>query len=352
MSNFGENIVEIKKEFTDYLIEIMTPMMYEGFKNMYRTAIKEEKKFVIRQRENPEVLNPGVLKIFQKILLDVPNLNNHTIEEETARIKESGKCSDHFDELVKAVIKSHIVLLAYNSSDKKCCLVNEKLHDNINVKTFVHKCYIEAANRFYQNPYLFWDGFDSLNRKKNESDAQYIIAKSIKVAITKMLPMRLILQEYLNKEYIDATNNNKFKSLVMRSDSHGYTESQNSVTNRVLESSDEDEDEENNIAQNIIETKEKSEKLDISGDQMQDLVQPQIIPEAQEVPKSEGHKLVQINIPNTRGIGSKLLNDLKRQPDPVPGQAPPAATVVPTQIPDTNPDVKIDIVNKMIPENK
>ena len=107
-------------------------------------------------KNNSSFTNPGIVKIFQMYLKDIESLNINEIEKETIRIKNNSKCSDWFDDLVKAVVKSNIVLLTYNVSDKTCKLVEDKYHERINIADFVHKCYIECARVFYNNPEFIW----------------------------------------------------------------------------------------------------------------------------------------------------------------------------------------------------
>jgi hypothetical protein len=212
MHFYEKNIVEIKNEYTKFLINIIRPFIYEGILAMYLQAIKLEKSYIEKEKVNPQVKNPGTLKLFQSILRDVPDLNNNFIDEETKRIKERGKCSDFFDDLVRAVIKSYIVLMTYNASGKKCKVVNERLHENINIRLFIHKCYIECAKIFFNYPELFWHKYSSsMEAKKNQRDAYNLIAEGITEAIRKMLPVRLILEEYLSKDYIEDSekSNNK-----------------------------------------------------------------------------------------------------------------------------------------------
>ena len=116
---YEKNIVEIKNEYTDFLITILTPLLYEGIKSIYEKATKLEENFKQRELEDPSVKNPGVFKIFQICLRDIPNLNTASIENETNRIKEKCKCSEYFDALLKGTIKSHIVLLTFNAKNKK-----------------------------------------------------------------------------------------------------------------------------------------------------------------------------------------------------------------------------------------
>ena len=213
MHYYEKNIVEIKNEYTSYLTNRITPLIYEGIKRLYNEAINTEKRFVESSKIDPRIKNPGVFKIFQIFLKDIQNLNNSSIEAETNRIINGSKCSDVFENLVKAVIKSHIVLLTYNASEKKCKVVNEKLHETIDVKTFIHKCYIECSRVFYNNPELFWHGFTTLDIKRNQREAYDLIKIGISEAIKSMLPMKLILEEYLNKDYIDEHPVEKFTDM-------------------------------------------------------------------------------------------------------------------------------------------
>lgn len=199
---YEKNIVDIKNEYTEFLITIMTPLIYEGFKSYYLTALNYEIKYKEAEMKNPNIKNIGVLKLFQKILSGVPNMNNNKIEGELIRIRDKCKYADIFEILFKAVIKSNIILLTFNASGKTCKLVQNKYHDKADIKMFIHKCYIESARYFYNYPELFWHKYETLEIKKNQREIFDIIKKSIIEAIRKMLPMKEILDEYLKNEYI------------------------------------------------------------------------------------------------------------------------------------------------------
>ncbi|AYV78259.1 MAG: hypothetical protein Edafosvirus8_9 [Edafosvirus sp.] len=208
MTHFYErNIVEIKSEYTTFLTNIITPLIYEGIKSIYDKASKLNDKFNDKAKSDPNVEVPGILKIFQICLKDISSLNNHEIELEMNRIKEKSKCSDIFDDLIKAVVKSNIVLLTFNASGKHCQLVNDKYHEKIDTKNFIHKCYIECARIFYNNPDLFWHEFTTLDIKRNQRESYELIKIAIAEAIRKMLPIKLILEEYLKNDYIQEDNN-------------------------------------------------------------------------------------------------------------------------------------------------
>lgn len=206
MHFYERNIVEIKNEYTNFLINIITPFVYEGIKSIYERALMMEKKFKESSLKDPSVQNPGILKIFQMYLKDTPNLNSHMIKTETDRIKEKSKCSDWFDDLLKATVKSNIILLTFNASGKKCKLVKEKYHKDIKTELFIHNCYIECARIFYNYPELFYHKYSTIDIKRNQREAYLLIRQAISEAIRKMLPMKLILDEYLKNDYIDDDN--------------------------------------------------------------------------------------------------------------------------------------------------
>lgn len=197
------NIVEIKNEYTTFLINIMTPFIYEGIRSVYQFALNAHKELVEKGKHDPEVKSPGVLKLFQISLKEIPTLNNNSIEIETNRIKSGSKCSDWFDDLVKAVIKSNIILLTFSNPKKRPEILREQYHNKVEVKDFIHKCYIESARQFYNSPELFWHEFPPLEIKRNQREACELIKQAIHEAIRKMLPIKLILKEYLLNDYLE-----------------------------------------------------------------------------------------------------------------------------------------------------
>lgn len=203
MQHFYEkNIVEIKIEYTTYLLDILTPCMYEGIKSVYAHAEHQYELLKDVSRENSNIKNPDIKGLFRMCLKDVQTLNQTSIEIETNRIKESCKCSDWFDDLVKAVVKSYIILLTYNASGKTCKIVQEKYHEKISIFEFIHKCYIECSYVFYNNPELFCSGHDKETTKICKNTVYDLIRQSIITAIYKILPIKQILQEYLSNDYI------------------------------------------------------------------------------------------------------------------------------------------------------
>jgi len=198
---YERNITEIKNEYTIFLSNLMVPFIYEGIKSVYMFAVNANNEFVERGKHDPDVKSPGVLKIFQLSLKEIPTLNSNSIEIETNRIKNGSRCADWFDDLVRATIKSNIVLLSFTNPAKCPDIVKQKYHDQIQITDFVHKCYIESARIIYNNPELFWHEFPPLEVKRNQRDACELIKLGIQEAIRKVLPIKEILKEYLANDY-------------------------------------------------------------------------------------------------------------------------------------------------------
>ncbi len=251
MHYYERNIADIKEEYTTFLIHIISPLIYEGIKSMYLKALEQEASYIQMSKDNVNVKNPGVLKIFQHFLKNITSLNQNLIEAEMIRIRDSSKHADIFEKLIKAVVKSHIVLLTYNSSGQQCKIVNEKLHEKVDCKMFIHKIYIESARQIYDVPELFWHLGSTLDIKRNQRDCMTIINNSINIAIKETIPMSDIITEYLKNDYIVENEQNKIeriKSMINNDDNINYFDDDDK---KVLISNNEGYIDDNNINDNI-----------------------------------------------------------------------------------------------------
>ncbi len=76
MLNF---LVETKQEYTIQLINVLTPLIYEGLQSIYHDVVK------ISTSDN-------ILKNFQTFMQRIPKWNNDIIHNETQRIMNNSKC--------------------------------------------------------------------------------------------------------------------------------------------------------------------------------------------------------------------------------------------------------------------
>ena len=200
---FEKTIVDAKDIYTNYLINILSPLFYHGLKSMYDKAIEIEKKYIDAEKRDPNLKNPGSIVLFQHFLMELEKISDSHLEEETKRFRDTSGCADIFDDLIRAVIKSNIIVLTYTASNKSCKIIKEKFHEKIDPKTFIHKCYLECVKIFFDHPMLFYHKFTQGELKENQRLIYQLIKVCIKNAINKCLPMKDILFEYLNNDYID-----------------------------------------------------------------------------------------------------------------------------------------------------
>lgn len=206
---YERNIIEIKNEYSTFLTNILIPILYEGIQSVYNHSEETKKKIKDTNIDDTKINSMNKHKIFKMYLQNIEKMNNVELEKEIERIKISSKCNDWFDDLVKAVIKSNIVLLTYNVSEKTCKLIDNKFHEKTDISLFLHKCYIECAKIFYNNPEIIEICCSKLNseiKTKSKKRAREYIKISINEAINRMLPMKQILDEYLSNDYINDDN--------------------------------------------------------------------------------------------------------------------------------------------------
>ena len=90
---------QAKIEYTNQLIDILYPHLFDGIKSIY-----DESKLIQRKKKAP------VLLIFRELLEKVPIWNIEIIDSECIRIINNSKC-DWVDDLVTAVFISHTKIL-------------------------------------------------------------------------------------------------------------------------------------------------------------------------------------------------------------------------------------------------
>lgn len=198
---YEQHIVSIKDIYEEYLFSLLIPALYEGFQSLYKRSYELEQKYIATSKRNPDIENPGILAIFQTLIREIPNLNNHKIRIETDRIKSSSKSAEVFDDLVRAICKANIILLTYNVDHKRKTLLQTNYHENIIIYDFVHSCYIHSARVFFGCSELFFHKYETIVLNQNKRTCFKIIKDAIKEAIRLMLPMKEILLEYNKQKY-------------------------------------------------------------------------------------------------------------------------------------------------------
>jgi hypothetical protein len=176
---YSHYLLEVKRDYTKQLCNLLIPVMYEGILSLYTSAKNARKDLP--------------MKMFQLVLSKVPEWNQHTITTEYNRIITKTNC-EWINELITAVFISHAKILSSIKTRKKTKTLNLKIP---NGDYFIHKSYIECARQFWKNPYLLFDEVSSIEYQRNLRDSEAIIEQCIEETIRKLLPIRNILQQYI-----------------------------------------------------------------------------------------------------------------------------------------------------------
>jgi hypothetical protein len=207
MLNF---LVETKNEYTTHLINILTPLIFEGLLSIYKEA--------------QEIAGPdNVLKIFQSFLKRIPKWNQTIIEKETNRIINSSQSYGWLNDLIKATLKANLVVLMYNPSVKSQAKIDSSFYQNVNINDFIHKVYIECAREIWNNPFLLYHNYPPIEIKRNQRDCMGIIKDCIREAIRKLLPVKHILQIYLGEEMELNNLDDDFEKVITEADEKNLT---------------------------------------------------------------------------------------------------------------------------------
>jgi hypothetical protein len=198
MLNF---LVETKNEYTIHLVNILTPLIFEGIQSIYIESLN------ISNTDN-------VLKIFQSFLKRIPKWNSELINKEASRITNSTQSYGWLNDLIKATIKANLVILIYNPTVKTQTKIDQSFYQNINITDFIHKVYCECARELWNNPDLLFHNYPPLEIKRNQRQCLSIIKDCIREAIRKLIPVRHILKIYLGEDIEFNNVNDEFEKVL------------------------------------------------------------------------------------------------------------------------------------------
>jgi hypothetical protein len=198
MLNF---LVETKNEYTIHLVNILTPLIFEGIQSIYIESLN------ISNTDN-------VLKIFQAFLKRIPKWNRELINKEASRITNSTQSYGWLNDLIKATIKANLVILIYNPTVKIQTKIDHSFYQNINITDFIHKVYCECARELWNNPDLLFHNYPPLEIKRNQRKCLSIIKDCIREAIRKLIPVRHILKIYLGEDIEFNNINDEFEKVL------------------------------------------------------------------------------------------------------------------------------------------
>jgi hypothetical protein len=177
---------ESKNEWGMRLLNILTPLVVEGFQSIFNDAVK----LCINNNEEEKYL-----MTFQNFITRIPSWNPEIIEQETQRIVDSSHCS-YLEDLISCVHIIHLKSLTCMRVGSK----QKKIEINVpSLKDFIHKVYINCARKLYSNVYLFENNIESLQIQKHNREKELIIKESILNTLRENIPVEQLLRSYLDE---------------------------------------------------------------------------------------------------------------------------------------------------------
>ena len=199
------------QRYTDFLMATLVPLIYEGILiEPCMKAFEYLERYDEASKENKNVNTPSFDELFQYFLRDFKKMSNTKIDDETRRIRTNSQCAEFFDDLIRAVVKSHITILRCSSRDSETIKGNH--HESVDINLFIHKCYIESIKFLFYSPKLFYReiefqkngvedmNFITLQIRTNKEIIFGHIKTGIQNALMQILPMRHIISDYLNTD--------------------------------------------------------------------------------------------------------------------------------------------------------
>ena len=191
------SLYESKNEWASRLVNILTPLVQEGFRSIFDEAVK----LCVGSKEQDKYL-----MTFQNLLSRVPKWNPNIIKDETARIKERSTCG-YLEDLITCVHIIHLkcmTVMRVGTKQKKVDIKIPQLSD------FIHKIYVNSARKLYSNVYIFEKGIQPLHTQRNNREFEIIVKECIYNTIRDNIPVEDLIKMYLEEtieDVVEVTEN-------------------------------------------------------------------------------------------------------------------------------------------------
>lgn len=191
------SLYESKNEWASRLVNILTPLIQEGFRSIFDEAVK----LCVGNKEQDKYL-----MTFQNLLSRVPKWNPNIIKEETERIKERSTCG-YLEDLITCVHIIHLkcmTVMRVGNKQKKVDIKIPQLSD------FIHKIYVNSARKLYSNVYIFERGIAPLHTQRNNREFEIIVKECIYNTIRDNIPVEELIKMYLEEtieDVVEVTEN-------------------------------------------------------------------------------------------------------------------------------------------------
>jgi hypothetical protein len=180
-------LLDAKNEYHKQLTSHLRQPIFNLMKTIYSTA-----ENICHQENTPE----NILMVFQDNLAQVPKWSKPRRTKEYEAFLKLSKC-DWFNELIKFTYVTHVKILTIVNKPRP----NVKLSITIpSGGTFYHGVCINVARELWRSPFLFSKHVGKYEYQKNMRQIEQLIDNSVDICIRTHIPMKTILQEYLDSD--------------------------------------------------------------------------------------------------------------------------------------------------------
>ncbi len=191
------SLYESKNEWASRLVNILSPLIQEGFKSIF----DESMKLCVSNKEVDKYL-----MTFQNFLSRVPKWNGTIIQQETNRIKDKSTCG-YLEDLITCVHIIHLKCMTAMRVGNKQKKIDIKIPD---LSSFIHNVYVNCARKLYSNVYIFEKGINPLSMQKNNREFEIIVKECIFNTIRDNIPVEELIKMYLEdaiEDVVEVTEN-------------------------------------------------------------------------------------------------------------------------------------------------
>jgi hypothetical protein len=179
-------LTEAKKEYTKQIVSFLATPLYDTLYVQWSKSVED----------NPS----SPMQVFQDKLSAIAEWDDEEKKTECQRCLSESQCS-YIDDLIAAVFIAHTKVLASIRNEETIREFQIEVPGSIQ---FVHECLVQCAREFWKSPYLFYQNeaenkISRIQIQKNLREAEGVIKEAIEDTIRKMLPVKEILQEYLEE---------------------------------------------------------------------------------------------------------------------------------------------------------
>ena len=197
--------IENKQEYTKRLIGLLRPHFYTQFNDMYQDARKTDNS----------------LSNFQKKLEEISNWSSTNRARFCNKIIKEEDCNWLNDLIAAVLVSTSTIMICGSNIDTS---VTIKVPSD---KTFCHECLKQTARELWQNPTLYTSSNNTVESEHNVKSILAIITSSIKDTITKLLPLKELINVYLIPDMSLSRVNNSLSQNM-----HAESEKINSKQNK------------------------------------------------------------------------------------------------------------------------